>query len=125
MGKFRSFFRKIKGCFVGLLFEKEERPVSKKHLERVRTLPCMITNSHGENCNQPAEAHHLLRAVPGAMGMKAGDEWAVPLCHQHHMKLHQYGDEEKFFYNWGIDYDYVLEYARKLWCQSKKHRKRG
>jgi len=88
---------------------------SSKHLAEVRKLPCMIRNSRGEHCNQPAEAHHLLRAEQRGTAQKAGDEWAVPLCLHHHTGgVHAYGDEVKFFKNWGVEYDLVKAYARHL-----------
>jgi len=31
------------------------------------------------------------------MGKKAGDEWAVPLCADHHREAHGFGNEWKFW----------------------------
>jgi hypothetical protein len=45
------------------------------------------------------------------MGIKVGDNWCVPLCHAHHMELHQFGDERLWWDLKGID---PLDYAKKL-----------
>lgn len=37
------------------------------------------------------------------MGLKTGDQWAVPLCPTHHRELHQMGDETLWFSLQGID----------------------
>ncbi len=61
------------------------------HLKWIRTLPCLL-------CGGTAEVHHLLRVPTNERGgaMKTGDRWAVPLCHEHHMLLHTWGDEIAF-----------------------------
>lgn len=45
------------------------------------------------------------------MGIKVGDNWCVPLCHAHHMELHQFGDERLWWDLKGID---PLDHAKKL-----------
>jgi hypothetical protein len=42
-------------------------------------------------------------AEPSAMGMKSGDNWAVPLCADHHGELHSYGDEKTWWDLQGVD----------------------
>jgi hypothetical protein len=37
------------------------------------------------------------------MGKKSGDNWAVPLCADHHMALHRFGDEPLWWATEGID----------------------
>lgn len=54
---------------------------SEKYLRYIRTKPCLV-------CGQQAEAHHLTFAQPRARGLKTGDQYTVPLCHKHHMELH-------------------------------------
>lgn len=61
------------------------------------------------------QAHHLLRAAPRGMGLKAGDNWVVPLCYYHHSELHRNGDEVEFFELYGWDYEAVKNYATGLW----------
>jgi len=92
--------------------EKENRIRNEKHLKYVRSQKCMIKRGM-ENCNQKAVAHHLLRAQEGAMGMKTGDNWTIPLCNFHHDQLHRW-NEKDFFLNYGIEYEDVLEYAQEL-----------
>lgn len=54
---------------------------SEKYLNHIRGQTCLV-------CNQPGEAHHLTHAQPRAMGRKTGDQYCVPLCHTHHMEMH-------------------------------------
>jgi hypothetical protein len=35
--------------------------------------------------------------------MKSGDQWCVPLCHGHHMELHDMGDEPLWFAVNGVE----------------------
>lgn len=59
----------------------EIRIRSKKYLDHIRSKSCL-------HCGDKAEAHHLNHAQSRAMGLKNGDQWAVPLCHKHHMEMH-------------------------------------
>lgn len=51
-------------------------------------MPCLICGT------KPCDAHHLRidKQIKG-MGLRPGDEHAVPLCRQHHMELHEAGNE--------------------------------
>ena len=69
---------------------------SDKRLAWVRTQGCLI-------CQRWAQAHHLMFAEPSAMGKKSGDDWAVPLCADHHAELHAYGDEKTWWDLKGVD----------------------
>ena len=102
-----------------MMIEKENRIRSEPHLNYIRSLPCMIADTHGNNCNMKADAHHLLGAQEGAMGMTAGDNWAVPMCRKHHSELHDCKDgEAHYLLNWGITYETVLAYAQELYFGS-------
>ena len=68
---------------------------SSRHLAWVRTNGCLV-------CGRHSHAHHLMFAEPSAMSKKSGDDWAVPLCPEHHRELHAYGDEKT---NFGIFLD--------------------
>ncbi len=74
------------------------RERSPEHLAYIRTLPCHRCGLHGFSV-----PHHLLYAQPKARGLKAGDNFTIPLC-QHlgldggcHTRLHAYGDEYAFW----------------------------
>ena len=62
--------------------EKYFRLRSKAYLKHVRSFPCLV-------CGQQAEAHHMTHAQPRGVALKTGDQFTVPLCHPHHMDLHQ------------------------------------
>jgi hypothetical protein len=38
-----------------------------------------------------------------AMGLKSGDDFAVPLCAEHHRQLHAAGDERSWWAIKGVD----------------------
>lgn len=54
---------------------------SRQYIKHVQGQPCLY-------CGSPGEAHHLTHAQPRALGLKNGDQFIVPLCHPHHMALH-------------------------------------
>jgi hypothetical protein len=62
---------------------------NKKHLDFIRTLPCVI-------CGGNSQAHHLLRTKEKCMGRRSGDNWAISLCPSHHAGLHRDGNEERY-----------------------------
>lgn len=56
---------------------------SERYLKHIRGMPCLV-------CGAPGEAHHLQRAQPRALSRKTGDQYCVPLCHSHHMEMHEF-----------------------------------
>jgi hypothetical protein len=79
---------------------------NKEHLRFVTHQPCMLC------ARKPSDAHHLRFVQPRALGRKASDEFAVPLCRIHHRAVHRSGDERAWWKATGID---PLKVARKLW----------
>jgi hypothetical protein len=53
---------------------------------------------------------------PRALGRKASDEFAVPLCRSHHRAVHRAGDEQAWWKAAGID---PVKVARQLWRQTR------
>ena len=53
------------------------------------------------------------------MGMKSGDDTAVPLCHPHHMMLHAEGNEYRFWDRAGVDPVEWAETSYKDWKGNK------
>ena len=51
---------------------------NKAHLRYVAQQPCLICG------RKPSDPHHLRFMQPRALGRKASDEFAVPLCRIHH-----------------------------------------
>ena len=93
---------------------------NEKHLQKIRKMPCIITNNIGENCNiHPVHAHHLTYAFGGGMGLKVGDDNVVPLCWTHHQLLHSVG-ERSFWKTHGFDTDDILHITNKLWKENEK-----
>jgi hypothetical protein len=53
---------------------------------------------------------------PRALGRKASDEFAVPLCRVHHRAAHRAGDERAWWKATGID---PIRVARRLWKHTR------
>jgi hypothetical protein len=60
-------------------------------------------------------AHHLTHGELNATGRKAGDDRAVPLCHQHHNQLHLFPfGERAFWQEVVVDPDEVIKEMLRL-----------
>jgi hypothetical protein len=81
-----------------------------QHLRYVMQQPCLICG------RKPSDPHHLRYLQPRALGRKASDEFAVPLCRVHHRAAHRAGDERAWWHGAGID---PIKIARKLWKHTR------
>ena len=79
---------------------------NRAHLRFVMQQPCLLCG------RRPSDAHHIRFVQPRALGRKASDEFAVPLCRSHHRAVHRAGDEKAWWRQAGID---PIKGARKLW----------
>src|SRR5262249_26799543 len=79
-------------------------------LRSVAKLPCLICG------RKPSDPHHLRYSQPRALGRKASDEFAVPLCRVHHRAVHRARDERDWWQAAGID---PIKVARKLWKDTR------
>jgi hypothetical protein len=70
-----------------LTISTPKRYRNKGHLRFVARQPCLFCG------RKPSDPHHLGFLQPRAMGRKASDEFAVPLCRTHHRAAHRAGDE--------------------------------
>jgi hypothetical protein len=83
---------------------------NREHLRYVAQQPCLVCG------RKPSDPHHLRHAQPRALGRKASDEFAVPLCRSHHRAVHRAGDERAWWQTAGID---PVGVARKLWKHTR------
>jgi ERF superfamily len=83
---------------------------NRDHLRFVSQQPCLLCG------RKPSDAHHLRHMQPAALGRKASDEFAVPLCRTHHRAAHRSGDERAWWKASGID---PIKAARKLWKETR------
>jgi ERF superfamily len=83
---------------------------NRDHLRFVMQQPCLLCG------RKPSDAHHIRFVQPRALGRKASDEFAVPLCRSHHRAAHRAGDEEAWWKQTGID---PIKIARKLWKHTR------
>jgi ERF superfamily len=79
---------------------------SREHLRYVMQQPCLVCG------RKPSDPHHLRYMQPRALGRKASDEFAVPLCRVHHRAAHRANDERGWWRQAGID---PIKVARRLW----------
>jgi hypothetical protein len=93
-----------------LTFAAPRRYRNREHLRFVTQQPCLICG------RKPSDPHHLRHVQPRALGRKASDEFAVPLCRAHHRAVHRARDERAWWQTTGID---PLKVARKLWKQTR------
>jgi len=80
---------------------------SREHLRYVMQQPCLVCG------RKPSDPHHLRYMQPRALGRKASDEFAVPLCRGHHREMHRARDERAWWKQAGIDPIKVARTLRK------------
>jgi ERF superfamily len=85
---------------------------NRDHLRYVMRQPCLVCG------RKPSDPHHLRYMQPRALGRKASDEFAVPLCRAHHRAAHRAGDERAWWKAAGID---PIKVARRLWKETRMH----
>jgi hypothetical protein len=83
---------------------------NREHLRYVMQQPCLVCG------RKPSDPHHLRYLQPRALGRKASDEFAVPLCRVHHRAAHRAGDERAWWQAAGID---PIKIARQLWQHTR------
>jgi hypothetical protein len=83
---------------------------NREHLRSVAKQPCLICG------RKPSDPHHLHYLQPRALGRKASDEFAVPLCRVHHRAVHRARDERAWWQAAGID---PINVARNLWKDTR------
>jgi hypothetical protein len=95
-----------------------DRIRSPAHMRYIGSLPCSVPGCRRE----PVDVHHLTCSPEGkARGLKAGDNYVVPLCHgTHHVAeardgVHRAGNERTWWAAKRID---PIALAERLWRQS-------
>jgi hypothetical protein len=83
---------------------------NREHLRYVAQHACLVCG------RKPSDPHHLRYMQPRALGRKASDEFAVPLCRAHHRAVHRAGDERAWWRAVDID---PLKVARLLWKDTR------
>jgi ERF superfamily len=83
---------------------------NREHLRYIAQQPCLVC------ARKPSDPHHLRFMQPRALGLKASDEFVVPLCRVHHRAVHRASDERAWWKQISID---PLKVARKLWKQTR------
>jgi hypothetical protein len=79
---------------------------NRQHLRYVAQQPCLVCG------RKPSDPHHLRHVQPRALGRKASDEFAVPLCRSHHRAVHRASNEQAWWHATGID---PIKVAWNLW----------
>ncbi len=94
-----------------LALSTPRRHRDREHLRFVAQQPCLVC------ARTPSDAHHLRHMQPRALGLKASDEFTVPLCRIHHRALHRTGNEQQWWRSTKID---PLKVAQRLWRSSRR-----
>lgn len=91
-----------------------ERIRNLAYLRFIGSKPCLICGGH-------SDAHHLTHAQPRAMSRKTGDQYTVPLCRTHHMKLHEAAMSERMWWSiHGINPIMWAEMSYEQWKQDNE-----
>lgn len=87
---------------------------NEKHLEFVRSLPCIICGNdiETEACHIRFADASLAKTESGRL--KPADYWTLPMCWRHHAEQHQ-GNERAFWNRYSID---ACLYALRLFSVS-------
>jgi hypothetical protein len=93
-----------------LVLATPRRYRNREHLRYVAQQACLICG------RKQSDPHHLRYLQPRALGRKASDEFAVPLCRSHHRAVHRAGDEQAWWKAAGID---PVKVARQLWRRTQ------
>ena len=85
------------------LRQYETRLMSQKHLNFIRSLPCLIcgNNIETEACHVRYADSRIAKSESG-LGRKPSDCFTVPLCSKHHREQHK-GNEVRFWLPYEID----------------------
>jgi hypothetical protein len=94
-----------------LVIAAPRRYRNRDHLRYVSKQACLICG------RKQSDPHHLRYLQPRALGRKASDEFAVPLCRSHHRAIHRAGDEQAWWRAAGID---PVKVARQLWARTRR-----
>ena len=89
-----------------LAVAEPRRHRDKQHLRFIAKQACLVCG------RKHSDPHHLGFMQPRALGRKASDEFAVPLCRIHHREVHRVSDEAAWWKQVGIE---PIAVARKLW----------
>ena len=94
-----------------LAISEAKRIRCKEHLRYVASQPCVICG------RSPSHAHHVKYAQRRGLGIKASDEFAVPLCATHHHQLHNTTKEREWWQERKID---PLMVANTVWGETQR-----
>jgi hypothetical protein len=79
-------------------------------LKKVRDEPCLVCRGAFGG----SDPHHLTIAGGRGTALRAGDEWAVPLCRKHHNELHAMGNEHRFWQEVMVDpFQWLTEFRER------------
>ena len=101
------------------MLSKPHRERDKKYLEFIRECPCIACLVTTEFNIIECDPHHVNEKGKGGIGTKCSDYRAIPLCHAHHVEVHQVG-RDSFADEYGLDYETVISRLNKIWEESNE-----
>lgn len=94
-----------------------KRLTKPKHLEFIRTLPCIICGHHGTEAAHIRASSSASDKVNPGIGRKADDCHVTPLCNACHERQHS-GNEIAFWESHGFTIDGIIKIAERLYQSS-------
>jgi hypothetical protein len=89
---------------------KQKTVRDKKYISWLKTLPCLL-------CGKESEPHHVNVKGFGGKGIKTADQRSIPVCHEHHMEIHNNG-RDSFATKYNLDYENIIQRLRKVYNES-------
>jgi hypothetical protein len=87
---------------------------SKRYLDWIREMPCIVCLILDSTAVGPSEPHHVSNRVHGGVSTKASDYRVVPLCHFHHQQHHNVG-KQTFSRQHNINLEEVITNLNRIW----------
>jgi hypothetical protein len=82
---------------------KKPRQQIMAHLAFIRSLPCLVTGARDVEAAHIRYGNMRWGKRTTGMGEKPDDQWVVPLSQKMHREQHDFGDEELWWREKGID----------------------
>jgi hypothetical protein len=83
--------------------KKQPRQHVESHLRFIRSLPCLVTGARDVEAAHIRYGNMRWGKHSTGMGEKPDDQWVVPLSTKMHREQHDFGDEELWWRQKGID----------------------
>mgnify|MGYP005847279859 CR=1 FL=1 len=102
---------------------KPSTPKDKEYIDWIKTLPCIVCLTLSPymkvSDDNQSDPHHIPKKGHAKVGKKASDRRTIPLCHRHHVEVHQKG-RETFAKEYSLDYEEVISRLNTVFEERRK-----